>query len=133
MIRRIVKTFWLIIGLIFTGIAFLGVVLPLLPTTPFLLLAAFCFARSSKTLHRWLYGHKWFGPLLVNWRDYGAIGPRSKIFAAIALIMTPVISFLLGAKPYVIAIQLPFLLGSAIFIMTRPNGPPPHQQRPGGH
>ncbi len=116
---------WLFGGLLFTGLAFLGALLPLLPTTPFLLLAAFCFARSSERLRLWLYEHRMFGPLLNNWEQYGAIGPRAKTLAVIALVATPVLSFVLGAKLWVIAIQIPILAGSGAFILTRPNGPRP--------
>jgi len=56
----------------------IGIVLPLLPTTPFILLAAFCFARSSKRCHGWLVNHKVFGPIITNWTEYGAIGEALK-------------------------------------------------------
>lgn len=120
---RALRIFWLFAGLLFTGLAFIGVALPLVPTTPFLLLAAFCFARSSKRLHAWLYNHKWFGSLLRNWEENGAIGTRAKTLAVVTLIATPILSFFLGAKPYVIYLQIPILMGSGLFILTRPNGP----------
>lgn len=130
MTQGMVRMFWLLGGFLFTGLAFIGVALPLVPTTPFLLLAAFCFSRSSKRFNDWLYNHRMFGPLLVNWNRYGAIGPRAKISAIACMIATPVLSYFLGAKLWVVACQIPVLLGSAIFILTRPNGPLPGAEAP---
>ena len=68
-------------GFLAVGLGAVGIVLPLLPTTPFLLLAAFCFARSSERLHDWLINHPTFGPPILDWRDRGAIGRKAKILA----------------------------------------------------
>jgi uncharacterized membrane protein YbaN (DUF454 family) len=100
------------------------------PTTPFLLLAAFCFARSSDRLRKWLYAHKWFGPLLNNWEKYGAIGRKTKLLAALMLFATPILSIYLGAKLWVIWLQVPILMGSAAFILSRPGLPAPELDDP---
>lgn len=63
----------------------IGIVTPLLPTTPFLLLSAACFARSSERLYRWLLGHRWFGPAIRNYRSHRAVTLRSKV-SALALL-----------------------------------------------
>ncbi|MBM3789437.1 MAG: DUF454 domain-containing protein [Acidobacteria bacterium] len=65
-------------GILSVGLAAAGIVLPLLPTTPFLLLAAACFLRSSDRLHRWLITHRWFGPYIRNYREHGAVTRRAK-------------------------------------------------------
>ncbi|QYJ76652.1 MULTISPECIES: YbaN family protein [Shewanella] len=70
MIKRSVL---LVIGLISLVLGVAGVFLPLLPTVPFVLLAAFCFARSSERLHRWLMTHPWFADALNNWEQKKAI------------------------------------------------------------
>jgi len=64
-----------------------GIVLPVLPTTPFVLLAAACFARGSTKFHDWLLAHPLFGPMIVEWQQYGSIPWRTKI-VAIALMST---------------------------------------------
>ncbi len=85
------------IGLVVLGwlavvLAALGVVLPLLPTTPFLLLAAWCFARSSPRFHAWLLYRSWFGPYLRHWQDHRALPPGAKGKAVIMIVLTFAIS-----------------------------------------
>lgn len=72
---------WLLMGLgvLATALGLVGVFVPLLPTTPFLLLAAACFARSSRRLHDWLLGHRWFGPYIRGYREHHAITRRAKV------------------------------------------------------
>jgi uncharacterized protein len=78
---------WLLIlgGLIAVGLGTIGIFLPLLPTTPFYLLAAACFYRSSDRLYQGLTGNKWFGPYIRNYREYRAIPRHAKIMALILL------------------------------------------------
>jgi uncharacterized membrane protein YbaN (DUF454 family) len=73
-------------GLLFVGLGVLGIFLPVLPTTPLLLLALACFARSSERLHGWLLSHRAFGPLLKHWHETRSM-PRSAKFAAVASIV----------------------------------------------
>jgi uncharacterized membrane protein YbaN (DUF454 family) len=82
-------------GGICVGLAFLGLFLPLLPTTPFLLLAAFCFSRGSSRLHRWLMEHPTMGPIIKDWNENRVIQPRVKWMATvmILLLMTPALLF----------------------------------------
>lgn len=74
-----------IAGLFFVGLAILGAVLPLLPTTPFLLVAAACFAKSSPYLYRKLIENKLFGPMILNWQEHRAISKKSKRIALISI------------------------------------------------
>ena len=71
-------------GWVFVGLAALGVVLPLLPTTPFLLVAAACFARSSPRFYDWLLQNRVFGPLIRNWRESRSIPLHVK---AVSIVM----------------------------------------------
>jgi len=67
------------VGVLSVGLATAGIFLPLLPTTPFLLLAAACFIRSSDRLYRWLITRKWFGPYIKNYREHKVITKRAKV------------------------------------------------------
>src|SRR5690606_16765109 len=89
--RSAVKTrwLWLVLGFLSVGCGLVGAVLPMVPTTPFLLLAAFAFARSSPRLHRWLLSHRYFGPLITNWQQHGSIDRKAK-FSAIG-VMVPML------------------------------------------
>jgi len=77
----------IMVGWLCVVLATLGVVLPLLPTTPFLLLAAWCFARSSPRFHHWLLHRSWFGSYLRHWQAYRAL-PKGAKPKAVALIVT---------------------------------------------
>lgn len=68
-------------GWIFIALAVLGVVLPILPTTPFILVAATCFTKSSPALYQWLLRTRLFGPLITNWKTNRTISKRAKMIA----------------------------------------------------
>ena len=76
-----------VLGFLFVGIALLGVVLPLLPTTPFVLLAAACFARSSEKWHRWMLANDTFGPMIRNWEKNRCISCRVKLIAIASMVI----------------------------------------------
>lgn len=84
-----VRWFWKAAGLLFVGLAIAGAVLPLLPTTPFVLLAAGCFARGSPRLRVWLHRSRLFGPMLRDWRRHGGVRPRVKL-TAVAMVLAVV-------------------------------------------
>jgi len=117
------RTLWLLIGLTSLVLGIIGVVLPLLPTTPFVLLSAYCFARSSPRLHDWLLGHRLFGPLIANWERHRAISPRAKLLAILSMAGVLGLSVAMGAPERVILIQALILPAAALFVVTRPNGP----------
>jgi uncharacterized membrane protein YbaN (DUF454 family) len=83
------------LGWLAVALAALGVVLPLLPTTPFLLLAAWCFARSSPRFHYWLLYRSWFGSYLRHWQQHRALPPGMKIRAALVIVVTFAVSLVL--------------------------------------
>ena len=110
------------LGLISMGLAVIGVVLPLVPTVPFLLLAAFFFARSSTRLHHWLMSHQTFGPMIDDWQSHGAIRPAAKKAATLSVAAVFAISLALQLPVHVLGIQAVTLGCVMIFIWTRPNG-----------
>ena len=79
------RVVWIALGLMAVGLGILGLALPLLPTTPFMLLAAGCFAKSSPRLHGWLIHHRIFGPAIRNWQVNRAISTKAKRMALTAM------------------------------------------------
>ena len=116
---------WLAVGILSLACGIVGVVLPLLPTTPFLLVSAYAFAQSSPRLHRWLLRHRRFGPLIRNWQRYGAIDRPTKIVALTVMALTPPVTWLIGAPAWALAAQIVVLLCAATFVGTRPENPVP--------
>ena len=98
-----------IAGTVFLILGGVGVVLPLLPTTPFLLLAAVCYARSSERLYRWLLYNRWFGSYIRNWHEGRGIPMKTKILSILFLILT------IG---YSAAVVVPFFIGKVALIIV---------------
>lgn len=113
------------LGLAFVGLGLLGTVLPVLPTTPFMILALWCFARSSKRFHDWLYHHRVFGPPLRQWDQHRVIPPLAKIVAVTAMVASMVYVVLFSAAPwYLIAAMAVVIAYGAWFILTKPSRAP---------
>ncbi|MFC3086893.1 YbaN family protein [Tabrizicola soli] len=117
------RTLWLAVGLFFLGIGLLGVALPVVPTTPFLLLAAGSFAKSSPRLHGWLLTHPLFGPPIRNWEDNGAISRPAKRLAVGTMAAVLVVSLWLGLGWKVLLPQGVLIAAGCAFVLTRPDGP----------
>lgn len=113
---------YLALGLAFVAIGFVGAFLPVLPTTPFLILAAACFARSSPRLEGWLLAHPRFGPLLRAWREHGAIPSRAKLMA-LAGTALGFLLFWIGSKPGpALTIGVGVLMAAGLaYVFTRPS------------
>jgi uncharacterized membrane protein YbaN (DUF454 family) len=103
------------------ALGLIGVVLPLIPTVPFMLLAAFCFARSSERLHGWLLAHPSFGPPILDWQERGAISLQGKRIATLSIGLVFTISLALGLRWQILGIQAVTLCCVLIFIWSRPN------------
>lgn len=117
------KAFWVAAGFIALALGIIGIPLPLLPTTPFLILAAFCFGKSSDRLHDWLVTHPKLGPPIASWREHGAISKKGKIAAGLAMAAAFVISLIAGVASFILGIQAVVLALVSLFIFTRPTPP----------
>ncbi|EPY7157838.1 DUF454 family protein [Klebsiella quasipneumoniae] len=107
-----------IIGWLAVALGTLGVFLPLLPTTPFILLAAWCFARSSPRFHQWLLYRSWFGGYLRHWQQYRAM-PRGTKPRAIAMIVATFAISLWLVKLTWVRIMLLVILACLLIFMWR--------------
>jgi uncharacterized membrane protein YbaN (DUF454 family) len=96
------RVFFLVSGFVSLGLAILGIFLPVLPTTPFLLLSAYCFSRSSKKWHQWLLKHKHFGKIIRDYNERRGVSLRIKIFAISFLWITILFSVVVVVEPIVL-------------------------------
>ncbi|WP_408640069.1 YbaN family protein [Devosia ureilytica] len=121
-VSRTLRPLYLILGFAAVALGVIGAFLPLLPTTPLLILAAGLFARSSPRLEAWLVEHPRFGPVLRAWRENGAIPRRAKVLACVGIAIG-VVFFWIGARPgYWLWLAGAALLGgSAGYILSRPS------------
>lgn len=114
---------YMALGFLMLALGIIGAFLPVMPTTIFIILAAWFFARSSPKLEARLLSDPRFGPLLSKWRDKGAIPPRAKLFACSGMAFGYGI-FWWGAHPgpLLAVVVAVFMLGSAAYVLSRPNG-----------
>jgi uncharacterized membrane protein YbaN (DUF454 family) len=113
------RTTFLLLGHASIAVAFVGIFVPLLPTTPFVLLAAVCYSKGSDRFHTWLHEHPRFGPMIHSWREHRAIGLRSKIAATLMVAVSITWSvWRLDAPWNVVAL----VIGAAVvtFLLSRP-------------
>ena len=122
--KTIVRGLYLTAGIFFVLLGLIGVILPLLPTTPFLIVAAFCFSRSSERLHQALLRNKLFGKLIQNWEEYGVIPLKAKLlssFMMLAMVSYPLFfkTFHYGLKALVVLT----VISALGYIWSRPSVP----------
>lgn len=113
---------YLALGYLFVGVGFVGAFLPVLPTVPFLILAAACFARSSPRLEAWLLSHPRFGPALQRWRERRAIPRQAKMLACASMGASYAL-FWAAARPGMLSAVgvAALMLTGAAFVLTRPD------------
>ena len=109
------------VGYLFLGLAVLGVALPVLPTTPFVLVAASCFAKSSPALHRKLLNNKVFGPLIINWQTHRVISLKAKVIALATMFISMCWSIYMLDNIYLQVLVAGLISGPFVFILTVPS------------
>jgi uncharacterized protein len=121
---RTKRAIYLTLGIVMLAIGIVGVWLPLIPTTGPVLLAAWCFARSSERFDQWMLNHRVFGPIVRDWRSGAGFTVRAKVIAVIALAATFGLSIWLlrDNRPVVIGLVV-LALALAVFIVSRPTKP----------
>ncbi len=118
--KRLGRALWLGLAAISLVLGVIGIVLPVLPTTPFILLAAFAAARGSQRLHDWMHSHPRFGRMLQDWERDGAVGRRAKYFASITMLGSAVGLFVFSPRWWIAAIVAAVMLVVAIWLWRRP-------------
>jgi uncharacterized membrane protein YbaN (DUF454 family) len=117
--ERSVKKYLLILaGSISLVLGIIGIVIPVLPTTPFLLLAAFCYLRSSKRLYYWMLNNRVFGPYLYNYLTYRAIKRSVKVVTLTILWLTLTISIVLVSNVYLRIFLVAVGIGVSIHVLS---------------
>ncbi|MET3588979.1 uncharacterized membrane protein YbaN (DUF454 family) [Bartonella silvatica] len=116
------RIFTSIVGWIMVILGIVGLMLPIMPTIPFLLIASWCFARSSPRFHYWLNNHRVFGPPIKQWEEKGAISKFVKVLAVVSM-MGGFLSFLVIVHPalWLVLFVAAILLFIVIYVVTRPS------------
>lgn len=109
-----------VVGLFFVGLAILGAVLPLLPTTPFLLVAAACFAKSSPRMHKMLLDNKIFGPLIYHWEESRSIPQNAKVIALTSMFLASCWSCYILDNNVLKILVVALVMGPFIFMWRLP-------------
>ncbi|HVL01568.1 MAG TPA: YbaN family protein [Dongiaceae bacterium] len=109
----------LLLAWVFLALAIVGVFLPVVPTVPFLLLAAWFAQRGSPRLHRWLYAQPYFGKLIADWDAQKAVSRKSKVIAVLMLSVSWVVMYRV-ANVWVLVVVSGLFVGVAAYLITRP-------------
>jgi uncharacterized protein len=119
------RLFYLSLGWLFVALGIVGIILPFLPTAPFLILAVWAFSRSSPELAEKLRNHPKAGPYIRGWQDHGAIPITGKVLAVTMMTAMGIYLARFSVLPgWAAAIACVLMLAVGIYIVTRPSGPP---------
>lgn len=124
MLQKTRKFIFLCLGILTTLLAIVGMALPILPTTPFLILSAYFFSKSSERLHNWLLSHKLFGPIIGDWQRHGVIRLKAKIISSIMICsLFSYTLFFVDVEQWIKVIVALSGVGVLAFLLTRPGQP----------
>lgn len=125
MTRRSFRWAWWLLAYLSLGLGIIGIVVPGLPTVPFVLLSGFAAARGSRRLHRRLHAHAQFGPMLRDWQAYGAVSRRAKILAITMMTACATVLFLTAPRTWMAVTGTAIMAVVATWLWLRPQPPRP--------
>ena len=114
---------WWLLAYIALGLGVVGIVVPGLPTVPFVLLSAYAAARGSQRLHNWLLVHRQFGPMIHDWQSLGAVSRRAKWFAVTTMAACAAVMFLTAPQAWMAMLGSAIMLVVGIWLWHRPEPP----------
>lgn len=116
------KPLYILFGYTAAILGLIGAFLPVLPTTPFLILAAYFFSKSSPKLHSWILSIKYFGPLVKEWEDYGVIRFKAKVWCTIIIVGVLGATIIYADIPlWVQIVQMVIMILVVSFVWSRPS------------
>ena len=124
----VIKSVYFVLGWVFFALGVIGIFLPVMPTTPFMILALWGFSRSSDRFHNWLYNHRYFGPSLQMWNKHRVIPKIAKIMSLSFMSISFI--YMVFFVPLAIAVKVliaVLMLYGAWFILTKPSTPPKNE------
>lgn len=123
------KLFWTCLGFISLGMAYIGLITPGVPYSPFIVFAAYCFSKGSERMHRWIYNHKIFGPFLTNWNTKRVFPQKARYLMLIMMSISLIIMVVTGVKPIGIVSTAVFMALVVMWAWRYPNTPEEYQRR----
>jgi uncharacterized membrane protein YbaN (DUF454 family) len=123
------KALWFTAGIFFIGLAFVGVIIPGIPWSTPTVIAAYCFARSSERMHRWLYNHPRFGPFLLGWQEKRIFPQRLKYLMILTMTTTVAITWLATGNTAAALWTAGFMILVAVWAWRYPSSEAEYQRR----
>ncbi len=123
------KFLWKILGFLSLGMAYVGVVTPGIPYSPFVVFAAYCFAKGSPRMHAWLYNHKLFGPFLTNWGEKRVFPQKMKYFMLAMMSLSLILMYTGGVKLIGVISTAIFMAIVAVWAWRYPSSVEEHDRR----
>lgn len=124
-----IRYVWLVLGFVSLGLAYLGVITPGLPYSPFVVFAAYCFARSSPRMHAWIMNHRIFGPFITNWNHKRVFPLKLKFFMLASMSVSLILMYSGGVPQRGIIYTAIFMALVAIWAWRYPSTVEEHDRR----
>ena len=117
------------LGFLSLGMAYIGLITPGIPYSPFIVFSAYCFSKGSERMHRWIYNHKIFGPFLTNWNEKRVFPQKMRYLMLTMMSISLIMMYVTGVKPVGILSTAGFMMIVAIWAWRFPNTPEEHDRR----